>query len=696
MKINELTLSQSFMTIFSTQSTIDTISITKSSVKSSQNTPKLIEIVNFQNSIIKNISCTTNKIPLLYMSQQVSAGYVLLDSSKFMDINLQNDIPLISLENILIVQLNQLNFKNITIQQNLQSSILVIYSCNQVKISESLFISNSNQKGKGGSIQAIDNQFVDIENSLFIQNKCLSLNGGALFISNSVFQAEVMIQNSIFDQNTAIYSTGGAIHLENSNLKMFNTSIFSNEAAIGGGVFYQQIIPDFILDFQKGIVQSNKIINNKAKFFGKNFGSTLRTIKVNLDNIKVNNQSLITKNNSLLEVIQLKSGNQISFQRIQILDEENNPVIIPNSKDSYLNKYCSSVQALIQEVSISVEWDQNDTQIQCIGQLQTNQFINNGFQLYFQVMYKPLGSTVLKLVSNTISELQDSKQQVYIKQGKLEQEINVQFLGCSIGDVLMHQEKSIICEQCPDGKYSLNLNDTACQQCPDSAIKCIGSNIYLKNGYWRENEQTDNIVYCDFNPNSCQAESNLSKMNCIQGYKGPICKSCDTYGDVWDYRYSQLFDEGNCYRCSQNILYIVIQNLTIYLFASFYVFGILKKIISSLQAKLAGYFINKADIIYLGTTITDKDKSQIVSKILTDHLQMLSLLKTLQISIPSYFSTSIGLSGNPLRVTSSKNYEHIGKFQLTTELTNESSKDNERMMNSSRQNENLNILFSPK
>ncbi|EAR99946.2 transmembrane protein, putative (macronuclear) [Tetrahymena thermophila SB210] len=554
------------------------------------------------------------------MSQQVSAGQVLLDSSIFMDINIQNDIPFISLEKILAVQLNQLTFRNITIQQNTYSSILVIDSCNQINISKSSFISNSNQKGKGGSIQAIDNQFIEIENSQFSQNKCLSLNGGALFISNSVFQAQVIIKNSLFNFNTAIYSTGGAIHLENSNLKMYNTSIFSNEAAIGGGVFYQQIIPDFILDFQKGIVYNNKIINNKATIFGKNFGSALRKIKISLDDIKVNNQSLIIKNNSLEEVIQLKSGNQISFQRIQILDEENNPVIIPNSNEPYLTKYCSSVQALIQEVGISVEWDQS--------------------------------STVLKLVSNTISELQDSKQQVYFKQGKLELEIKIQFLGCSVGDILTHQEKSLICEQCPDGKYSLNLNDTTCQQCPDSAVKCIGSNIYLRNGYWRENEYTDNIVYCDFNPNSCQAESNLSKMNCIQGYKGPICKSCDIYGDVWEYRYSQLFDEGNCYRCSQNVLYIVLQNLAIFLFASCYIFGILKKIISSLQAKLAGYFINKADIIYLGTTLTDKDKSQIVSKILTDHLQMLSLLNTIQISIPSFFKASIGLSGNPLRVTS--------------------------------------------
>ncbi|EAR99944.2 transmembrane protein (macronuclear) [Tetrahymena thermophila SB210] len=374
-----------------------------------------------------------------------------------------------------------------------------------------------------------------------------------------MFQAEIMIKNSIFHKNTAIYSTGGAIHLENSNLKMFNTSIFSNEAAIGGGIFYQQIIPDIVLEFQKGIIQNNKIVNNNAKIFGKNFGSILRTIKVKQEDIKVNNQSLSIKNNSLEEVIQLKSGNQISFERIQILDEENNPVYIPNSKDSNLNKYCSSVQAIIEQIDISVEWDQSNDQIKCIGQLQTNQFINGYFQLSFQVMNKPLGSAVLKLVSNTISELQDSKQQVYFKQGKLQLEIKVQFLECSVGEILTNQEKSLICEQCPDGKYSLNLNDTACRQCPDSAIKCIGSNIYLRNGYWRENQNTDYIVYCDFNPNLCQSELNLSKQNCIQGYKGPICKSCDTYGDVWEYRYFYLFDGGNCYRCSQQISNI--QNL---------------------------------------------------------------------------------------------------------------------------------------
>ncbi|KAL4462570.1 hypothetical protein ABPG74_000400 [Tetrahymena malaccensis] len=661
LKVNQFTISQSFMTIYSTQSVLDTIFIANSSADTSQNTPKLIEIVNFQNSVIKNINFIQNKIPILSMSQQTIGGTVLIVSSKFIDVNIQNDIPLINLENIQIVQLNNLIFKNITLQENIQSSILVINSCNQVNISESQFTTNINSKGKGGSIQAIDNQLIEIKNSQFTQNECQSQNGGALFVSNSIFQAQVIIQNSLFSENTAIYSTGGAIHLENSNLKMQNSSIFSNQAAVGGGIYYQQIIPDFVLDYQKGLILDNSVKNNYAKIYGKNFGSTLRTIKVSSEAIKINNQSIALKNTSQLEITEFKSGNQIQLQRIQILDEENNPVYIPNLNDPNLNKYFSSVQTLIEEISISVQWDQTDDQLQCVGQLQTNKLINGYFQLNFQVLYKPLGSTFLKIVSNTISQLQDSRQQVYLKQGKLEQQIKINFLECSVGEIEMYQDKSLICQQCPDGKYSLNVKDTSCQQCPDSAVKCIGSIIHLKNGYWRENQDTDDIVYCNYNPNSCQAESNQSKLNCIEGYIGPICKSCDTYGHIWENRYSQIFDNGICYQCSQQIYHIFFQNFAIFFFVSCYIFAILKKNISQLQAKLTGHFINKADILFLGSTLTSKDKPQIISKILTDHLQLLSLLNTFQISIPSVFRTSIGLSGNTLSVTS-KSFDCIFSY----------------------------------
>lgn len=60
-----------------------------------------------------------------------------------------------------------------------------------------------------------------------------------------------------------------------------------------------------------------------------------------------------------------------------------------------------------------------------------------------------------------------------------------------------------ICEKCPDGKYSLSLEDTVCKICPNSAVDCFESIINLKNGYWRKNQYSDAIIPCVNYLSSC-------------------------------------------------------------------------------------------------------------------------------------------------------------------------------------------------
>lgn len=59
---------------------------------------------------------------------------------------------------------------------------------------------------------------------------------------------------------------------------------------------------------------------------------------------------------------------------------------------------------------------------------------------------------------------------------------------------------------------------------------CPGGDIIMvSEGYWRINNQTDDIYFCYNKPSNCLG-GNLNEI-CSSGYIGPLCESCDLYGE---------------------------------------------------------------------------------------------------------------------------------------------------------------------
>ncbi|EAR88661.2 transmembrane protein, putative (macronuclear) [Tetrahymena thermophila SB210] len=491
-----------------------------------------------------------------------------------------------------------------------------------------------------------------IQNSKFYLNTCKQQNGGAIYIQNKILMGILHIDSSQFIDNKAFLSSGGAIYLQNNNLIIQNSEILSNIAQIGGGIYYTQILPDFLIDLQNGNSNNNTFMHNIGHIYGQNFGSTLRKVYIDLENIELPSGSQKSQQNGDIQIHKFKSGDQINFKKIQLIDEEDNPIKFDNINSANFNLLSLDVQALLQQISISIAWDQENEQIQCIGQLQTKQYQNGGYSLDVQVFYKPLANIILKIESNILPQIKDSQGNIAVNSGQIELNIKIELDQCSIGEIFVQYGNSIACQQCPEGKYSLSLNDKECKECPDSAASCKGSNIQLKRGYWRENENTDNILYCSLNPLPCQPQLSTSKFNCDEGYKGPLCQSCDTYGKIWGESYAQMFNPNFCYKCSQNKIKIITFNLLIFILISSYVLFILKRIILQLEIKIVGYYLNKLDMIYLGSTLNQSDRSQIISKILTDHLQILSFVCTFTVNIPISFTLPIQLPGNTFTMTS--------------------------------------------
>ncbi|EWS75098.1 transmembrane protein, putative (macronuclear) [Tetrahymena thermophila SB210] len=650
--IDLLQVSQTIFTIQANQINITNLNITNTKYLLSQLDANLINIISFINSQIENINSNNNQIQFLSMNQQTSEGIAFVSNAKFMNSSILSNNPLIFLNQLSNVELNNVLIKDVISINSQYTSIFTIQDCYLVTISYSHFTNNTNSNGPGGVIYAFESIQIIIQNSIFWLNTCNLQNGGAIYMINTVRRGILLINQTQLIENKSSYSLGGSIYLQNNNLIMQNSVIASNQAQIGGGIYYVQVMPDFLIDLQYGNKNNNTFKDNLAYIYGQNFGSTLRKVFIDLENIKIPKNSLKLYEDKAIFIKQLKSGDQINFEQIQLLDEENNPIrfIDVNSTDFQL--LSNDAQSLVQQISVSVQWNEENKEIQCIGQLQTKQFRNGGFNLDAQIFYKPNSELVLKIVSNSFPSLTDSNGNIVVNQGQIELIFNIELEQCSIGQIFKQYGNSIACESCPDGKYSLSLIDQECKQCPDSAVQCIGSNIQLKDGYWRENENTDNIIYCSFNPQSCQPQLSSSKFYCTEGHIGPLCYQCDTYGDIWGSRYSEIYNHGDCYKCEENIHKIILYNLLVYLLISLYIFLILKRIILQLEVKVKGYYLNKLEIIYLGSTLNQSDRSQIISKILTDHFQILSLVCSFTTKMPEFFTIPIQLSGNSVSMVS--------------------------------------------
>ncbi|KAL4466591.1 hypothetical protein ABPG73_015162 [Tetrahymena malaccensis] len=586
--IDTLRTSLTVFNIKANQIYINNINVTSTKPLIKEPNINLIFIKSFTDSQISGIYSKDNQISIISINQQQIGGKAVFSKSKFQQFFIQNNDPLILINSIQNIELESLLVENVINEYNYYTSIIMIQNCDTILITDSQFTNCTNSKGPGGVIYATENKLIQIKNSNFSFNKCKEQSGGAVHVYNEIQQGVLQISQSQFIQNKALLSFGGAIYLANNNLILQNSFIAFNEAQIGGGVYYTQIIPDFINDYQNGNKQNNTFKNNIGYIYGQNFSSTLRKVFIAVENIEIPSSNLIFQNGGNIFVKNFKSGNQIKFKKIQLLDEEDNPIKSININSAGFNQLSSDIQSLIQQIGISVSWEQENQQIQCIGQLQTKQFTDEGYSLDIQVLYKPISNMILKLVSNSFSQLKDSKGNIVVKAGQVEQNIHISLDQCSVGEILMQYGNSIACESCLEGKYSLS----------------------------------------------------------------PLCQSCDTYGDIWGKSYSEMFKPGFCYECQENKAQIIIYNLIIFILISFYVLLIIKRIIIQLEAKLTGYFLNKLDIIYLGSTLNQSDRSSIISKILTDHLQILSFVCTFTVNMPVLFSFPLKLSGYSTTMTS--------------------------------------------
>ncbi|EAR87198.2 transmembrane protein, putative (macronuclear) [Tetrahymena thermophila SB210] len=401
-----------------------------------------------------------------------------------------------------------------SINQYQQNNILASLFDDTIDILDVNFSENVLERGFALS----QSEQIKIENCQFSDNK--SQNGGA--ISFLGIQEKVQFINSLFKKNQAV-SSGGAF-------------LFVDIAMIGGGLRIIINITNF-LQIPNTFPFYQNVYQNQAEIYGNDATTYPQQLVIQNANNNYQQNSYQFKfyesqNNipqmyqqeysRYVDIKEFQSGGQLDL-RIYILDNYNRYISFQLDK-LLQSQYPIEVQEELKNIQISVN-NLNIEATQLIGEriIDYNQYNSSG--LVFEL-------TGLK---------------------------------CQLGEIIQQiTKKIVICKYCSETTYSLNdpeaLYDQSlkygiknqCNNCPSSALQCYGQFIMLKNGYWRSNNLTDEIVACDIQIDSCQAENPNNIDYCSVGYLGPLCQQCDTTGAIWKgTRYQESMIQGVCKECAK-------------------------------------------------------------------------------------------------------------------------------------------------
>ncbi|KAL4467355.1 hypothetical protein ABPG73_000446 [Tetrahymena malaccensis] len=636
------------------------------------------KIININRIEIQNCQFATN---VIFFNPEQTGSIV---NSVFNQVKLQQG-SLLSITGGQIVILNN-SYTNIT-----SKVTSVIYS-NQIttlNITKSYFIDNSCnsleilQPCQGGSVNfkqieqitLIETQFInsfslDYGGAIYISNqnnyqvefiKCIFSNcraqknsGGAIYFSSS---QNITILGSKFSNNTALLERGGAIALYYSNLLQLENSIFlNNRAQIGGGIWYGPYNQSF-LNFETQL-KTNLFAQNQGFFYGQDIGSNPRKIA------RVSSQySQIYDNN----IYNISSGNILEQEvYFTFFDEQNRPL---NFLD--FQKYPQSLEIYNEECSYSLKLDFEKNKNIQIKQGQTLERSNQLglFQLLISASYKDKNTQQVSISSTPLNNQQ-----------QLEYKLILNFRNCTRGELLLQSQNGFIeCSQCQEGKYSLitpsqlNKNSLICNSCPNEANQCYKDTIILKDGYWRQSVETDQIYTCK--SQGCSETQKNTRNRCIEGYVGPLCDSCDGSKQIWNEQYGKRGEY--CLKCKQ-LGYQYVYFAAILIFYVIYIVYCVGNLIEKKIIITKLILFRKIDLLITSKSNIQGESLTLWIKVFVHYLQICTLIFSFDIQYPKFLSFSLNVFGDPVNLTITSldcltqvlNIYPIWLHRLVTQLAN--------------------------
>ncbi|KAL4506365.1 hypothetical protein ABPG73_017099 [Tetrahymena malaccensis] len=662
---------------------------------------KLIIAKNIQKMIIKNIriensqfntdaivtnqinNLLINNIQVFYTSQyiqQLSYIYILaiqgiqevvIDQYIF-----NNNTQISALYSI--NQFNQINYMQQLINDNLYM-VNCLFNNNtysniqgpdtQINL---LFFQNSNMTFQGikflnnqGTIYIKNSGNLTLQTSLFESN--IGVTGSSLYLDTVISAA---IQYSSFKNNYAS-SLGGAIYcIEVANFTVDNNSLFTNNTALIGGaikISIQQASSGGSISSFQNI--KAKFQDNIGKIYGNNIGTYPKYIKVTQSQNEISYsdyrelyigelaQSNPQKSQNSFKVNSLQSGANF-YLTIIFFDQQNQMLTFDQSK--LINgEYPQQIMDEVQNYYFSIDDQTQNSQLEIKGQqyISYKEYKQQSEGFTFDNII--LASSPNSLVITPILTISFSS---WSYQTKLQLEL--QFRGCKTGEIIQQISTFIYyCKECQSGTYSLqdpsNFSlaqyqttksslQIGCKKCPVGALQCQSNQIILEKGYWRKNSQSDVIVQCNNLSDRCDPQNPNSIQGCQEGYIGPICQTCDTYGSIWRNKvFVMTMNPSVCEVCSQQeyqIVYIVLILTFIFIYINISVVIFM----NSYSYNSVASYLRYMSILPLSNSCI-QDQSTFIIKQLINFLQLSSILYQIDFNIlPTFISLAPGFAGQPV------------------------------------------------
>ncbi|CAD8101351.1 unnamed protein product [Paramecium primaurelia] len=456
----------------------------------------------------------------------------------------------------------------------------------------------------------IDCQFCDgivvIKNSYYTDIQKCNFKNSISLLGNIIVQNNVNLiaYENVFSNLTA--NLGSGFVITNSSVKIFQNQ-FNDLKSLDGGVIYlnQTGNTSHYIEFNEYINCSMK--NNKQIHLITNqivepdiYTYITGPVYIILKNTTYLLDDLIKKNN-LIQYDKLKSGQKIEFN-IAILD-------------SGKNRLCNLKNYLTFNYKI---------------------FLFNSQKCQYEILYQYYQSSPKN--EQIILQIEFPQLKFYFDIVKLSIYLNM--IECEIGETWINQT----CLKCPSGTYSL-MNFNQCLQCLTQIESCPGgSDLIIKQGYWRPNNQTDQIEYCGKSQSQCLGGA--QNFTCVEGYIGALCNDCDYYAVQWNVSYTRN-QSGNCQLCQNdtfNILKIFLSFLWILIALFISVRGSLKLV----RSQLSAYYLRMMGMFFATRSNMIFDKTEILMKLVSSYFQLISIIQIIEFDFPSPIVFLVQMIGNPL------------------------------------------------
>jgi hypothetical protein len=385
---------------------------------------------------------------------------------------------------------------NLTVVTSFFDDNVAVASCGGVCVDEAAdisllqsSISRNVAGGTSGGLGISNSANVTIESCDFVDNRVLAGSGGALHITGST---HVQVNGSLFSANIVQAGSGSAMFVRASIVSVSRNLFSGNEAVGGGGTVFWEHDSGMVepLGLQAG---GNVFDDSNVAGYGPRWATEAHHLR------------LMGEQEVYIIVDYLAFAPIVGVT----LDDVYGQTVLTDS---------TTTAAVSVPPSESASCDEEPG---FVSGSTTASFVN-GTAVFssLEPLCAPNHSMGL-----TVTALSDSVAN--------ESAFEFGFRACSRGEYYAER----ICNACENGSYSFAdpgdfvlsemTKAAVCQPCPSEASYCYKDTMALRQGYWRSDDDSTNIVECPWDVESCLGGESNGDASCGSGYRGPLCAICE-------------------------------------------------------------------------------------------------------------------------------------------------------------------------